>query len=179
MRAEDVLYFWFTENGPKQWWQKSEAFDAIIRRKFIDTYELAILGGLSEWRETDRGRLAEIIVIDQFARNMFRDTPRAFIADPIALVLSQEAVLRGVGEGWSAEMKQFLYMPYMHSEEPKIHEEAVELFSAPGLEDNLDFELRHKVIVDRFGRYPHRNAILGRENTEEELEFLKQPGSRF
>ena len=179
MRAEDILYFWFTENGPKQWWQKSADFDAVICRKFKNAYELAIVGGLSDWRDTDRGRLAEIIVIDQFARNMFRNTPRAFAADPVALVLSQEAVMRGVGETWSPEMKQFLYMPYMHSEELGVHEEAVELFSAPGLEDNLDFELRHKAIIDRFGRYPHRNAILGRESTKEEIEFLKQPGSSF
>lgn len=179
MRAEDVLYFWFVENGPKEWWQKSLAFDAVIRRKFAETYEAAAIGELAYWRATDRGRLAEIIVLDQFARNMFRDTPKAFAADPVALVLSQEAVSLGVGRGWDENMLQFLYMPYMHSESLAVHEEAVKLFSAPGMEGNLDFELRHKEIIDRFGRYPHRNEILGRQSSVEEIEFLKQPGSSF
>ncbi len=179
MRAEDVLYFWFVENGPKQWWQKSADFDALISRKFKGTYNRAIKGELSAWRKTDRGRLAEIIVLDQFARNMFRGTPRAFAADTLALVLAQEAVFLGVGERLASEMKAFLYMPYMHSESADIHVEAVELFSSGGVENNLDFELRHKAIIDRFGRYPHRNAILGRKTTKEEFEFLQEKGSSF
>ncbi len=179
MRAEDVLYFWFVENGPKQWWQKSADFDALITRKFKSVYDKACVGELAEWRKTDRGRLAEIIVLDQFARNMFRGTPSAFAADTLTLVLAQEAVFLGVGGRLQPEMKAFLYMPYMHSESADIHVEAVELFSGSGVENNLDFELRHKAIIDRFGRYPHRNAILGRRTTKEESEFLQEKGSSF
>jgi len=179
MRAEDVLYFWFIENGPKQWWQKSESFDALIKRRFFDVYEVAAKGGLAPWRVSGRGRLAEIIVLDQFPRNMFRGTPKAFAADVIALVLAQEAVFLGVDDDWGENYRQFLYMPFMHSESLAIHQEAVRLFSQPGLESNLGFEYRHRAIIERFGRYPHRNAILGRQSTLEELEFLQQPGSGF
>jgi uncharacterized protein (DUF924 family) len=125
------------------------------------------------------GRLAEIIVLDQFSRNMFRDTPAAFAQDALALVLAQEAVFSGADKLLSETQCSFLYMPFMHSESLVIHELAVELFSKPGLEGNLDFEMRHKVIIEKFGRYPHRNNILQRESTEEEMEFLKLPGSGF
>lgn len=179
MRAEDILYFWFTENGPKQWWQKSNAFDGLIKRRFCDTYEAAAAGELAHWRSTGRGRLAEIIVLDQFARNMFRDTPNAFEADVVALTLAQEAVKLGVGENWDGIWRQFLYMPYMHSESLLVHDAAVELFSGPDLENNLDFEHRHRDIIIEFGRYPHRNSILGRQSTQEELDFLQKPGSGF
>jgi len=179
VRAEDVLNFWFVENGPKQWWQKSKVFDDLIHRRFCASYAAAAAGELYSWRQSDRGRLAEIILLDQFARNMFRGTPRAFAADALALVLAQEAVALGVGENWNAEWLQFLYMPYMHSESLVVHGEAVKLFCAAGLERNLDFEHRHKRIIEQFGRYPHRNAVLGRNSTQAEMEFLKQPGSGF
>jgi len=179
MRAEDILYFWFIEHGPKEWWQKSAAFDQLITRKFLGTYEAAVAGELSVWRATARGRLAEIIVIDQFARNMFRESPRSFAADAVGLVLAQEAVKAGALDQLPTEMKPFLIMPFMHSESLKVHEDAVELFNKPGLESNLEFEYKHKVIIERFGRYPHRNAVLGRKSTEEELAFLQEPGSSF
>lgn len=110
---------------------------------------------------------------------MYRDTPQAFAYDAIALVLAQEAVGLGVHANWPPDFKSFLYMPFMHSESLWVHEQAVELFSEPGLEDNLKFEFAHKAIIERFGRYPHRNAILGRQSTAEEIAFLKQPGSSF
>jgi uncharacterized protein (DUF924 family) len=179
MRAEDILYFWFTENGRKQWWQKSARFDQLIRRRFLQTYRAAVAGELAHWRATDRGRLAEILVLDQFPRNMFRGKPQAFAADGMALLLAQEAVAKGVGEGWTACWRQFLCMPYMHSESPVVHTEAVKLFSASGLEDNLEFEYRHKRIIDEFGRYPHRNEALGRVSTPAEQAFLTKPGSGF
>lgn len=179
MRAEDILYFWFIEAGPAAWWQKSKAFDDLVRRRFLSLYEQAIRGELWSWRSNARGRLAEIIVLDQFSRNMFRDTARAFEGDGLALVLSQEAARAGAGQYLVRDERVFLYMPHMHSESGAVHEEAVRLFSEPGLEANLDFEYRHKAIIDRFGRYPHRNEALGRKSTAEELAFLKEPGSSF
>lgn len=179
MRADDILYFWFVENGPDEWWKKSEAFDALVRRKFLRTYEAALAGELAHWRVSARGRLAEIIVLDQFPRNMFRGTARSFEADTVALVLSQEAVAAGTLAQLPDDMKPFLVMPYMHSESRHIHIEAMELFSQPGLEGNLSFEKAHKAIIDRFGRYPHRNDILHRVSTAEEIEFLKGPNSSF
>lgn len=179
MRAEDILYFWFVENGPEEWWKKSESFDALVKRRFLATYEAALYGELAYWRENARGRLAEIIVLDQFSRNMFRGSARSFEADAIALVLSQEAVAAGMLGKLPDEMKPFLVMPYMHSESRKIHREAMELFSQPGLEGNLGFEEAHKAIIDRFGRYPHRNKVLGRVSTAEEIKFLEGPNSSF
>jgi len=125
------------------------------------------------------GRLAEIILIDQFSRNIFRDTPEAFSADAVALVLAQEAIAAGADQQLETKERAFLYMPYMHSESRAIHEQAAQLFDQPGLEYNLEFEHKHKVIIDRFGRYPHRNAILGRTSTAEELDFLEGPDSSF
>ena len=118
-------------------------------------------------------------MLDQFSRNMFRDTAGAFAWDAMALVLSQTAVAIGVDQHLEPRQRAFLYMPYMHSESPLIHEIAVNLFSQPGLENNLEFENKHKAIIDRFGRYPHRNQVLGRTSTAEETAFLMQPGSSF
>lgn len=179
MTPEDILNFWFVECEVKDWWQKSDSFDALIRRRFGAVHTAATLGELAHWRGRARGRLAEIILLDQFSRNMFRNDPRAFAYDTLALVLAQEAIARGAQRGWSPTWKSFLYMPFMHSESLQVHKEAVRLFSEPGLEDNLKFEHAHKVIIERFGRYPHRNEILERASTNEELAFLKEPGSSF
>lgn len=132
-----------------------------------------------EWRGNAAGRLAEVIVLDQFSRNIFRDQPESFASDPLALALAQEAIAAGALAELPLEEKKFLLMPYMHSESRRIHEEAVELFSELGDSSTLRFEQRHKEIIDRFDRYPHRNAILGRTSTPEEVEFLSQPGSAF
>ena len=118
-------------------------------------------------------------MLDQFSRNVYRNTPKAFAQDPLALALAQEAIALGKDVELSPTQQSFLYMPFMHSESLLIHERAVELFKAPGMENNYEFEIKHKVIIDRFGRYPHRNEILGRESTAEEIEFLTQPGSSF
>lgn len=174
-----VIDFWFKELEPSSWFVKDEGFDALLRERFLSCYQQAIKGELYQWRTCPQGRLAEIIVLDQFSRNMFRDRPEAFSSDTIALVLAQTAVAAGCDQPLSPQERSFLYMPYMHSESAKVHEIAVQLFSQPGLERNLEFELRHKTIIDRFGRYPHRNKILGRVSTPEELEFLAQPGSSF
>jgi len=175
---QKILNFWFEEIEPRMWWKVDADFDNRIRHRFLPLMEQAACGELYEWRSEPKGRLAEIIVLDQFSRNVYRDTPKAFAQDVLALVLAQEAIAAGT-DTLSPIERAFLYLPFMHSESKPIHEWAVRLYRDNGLQDNYEFELRHKAIIDRFGRYPHRNAILGRVSTAEELEFLKQPGSRF
>jgi uncharacterized protein (DUF924 family) len=177
--ADDVLDFWFVAHGPEDWWKKDESFDDRIRDRFLGTYRQAMACELWRWRESPGGRLAEIIVLDQFPRNMFREDPQSFAGDALALALSQEAVRAGALEALPIERKPFLILPYMHSESLAVHDEAIRLFDRPGLEYNLDFEQRHRDIILRFGRYPHRNEVLGRKSTPEELDFLEEPGSRF
>ena len=177
--SDTVLSFWFTELTPEQWWVKDAALDQRIRARFNETHAQAARCELFSWRGTAKGRLAEVIVLDQFSRNMFRDSPAAFSCDALALALAQEAVACGADKALTAVERSFLYMPYMHSESLVIHEEAVRLFTANGIQNNLDFEFQHKAIIEKFGRYPHRNKILGRESTAEELVFLRQPGSSF
>lgn len=175
----DVLNFWFNELTPQQWFAKSDALDETIKHRFGATLKAASQGELWQWRESAKGRLAEIIVLDQFSRNVYRDRPASFAQDAMALVLAQEAVALKVDANFNASEKAFLYMPYMHSESALIHQQAVQLFNQSGLETNYNFELKHKEIIDKYGRYPHRNAILGRESSPDELAFLKQPGSSF
>lgn len=177
--AEAILSFWFEETKPEFWFKKDAGFDALINDRFQVVHRAAGAGELAAWRVTAGGRLAEIIVLDQFSRNLYRDDARAFAWDSMALVLSQEAVRAGALDALDPKRQAFLIMPYMHSESAVVHGEAMQLFSRPGLEYNLDFERQHKAIIDRFGRYPHRNAVLGRKSTAEEAEFLKEPGSSF
>ncbi|MDN3522505.1 DUF924 family protein [Halomonas ramblicola] len=177
--ARTVLDFWFGELAPAQWFRKDPALDAEIGRRFGDLPAAARRGELWGWRRSPEGRLAEILVLDQFPRNLHRDSPLAFAGDPVALVLAQEAVARGADRALPVSWRAFLYLPYMHSESLVIHDEARRLFDQPGLEENLRFEHRHREILERFGRYPHRNAILGRASSAEELAFLERPGSSF
>jgi uncharacterized protein (DUF924 family) len=174
-----ILSFWFEELTPAHWWRADPLLDATIRTRFGSIHEAAVAGELFEWRATPGGRLAEIIVLDQFSRNIHRGTPRAFAADPMALALAQEAVAAGVDASLPAPQVAFLYLPYMHSESRRIHRLAEQLFRREGLERNHESELRHRAIIERFGRYPHRNAILGRASTAEELAFLEEPDSSF
>ena len=177
--ATDVLEFWFDELKPKQWWLVDKELDALIANRFTALHRQAAACELFHWRATPEGRLAEIIVLDQFSRNIYRNTPRAFGQDPLALSLAQQAVAQNTMAQLLPRQAPFLLMPYMHSESAVIHTHALNLFQQLGSADNVKFELRHKAIIDRFGRYPHRNKILGRESTEEEREFLQQPGSSF
>lgn len=181
--ASDVIDFWFSELGPSAWWRKDpesdRRIDQLIEQRFGATHAAAARVELFVWRQSARGRLAEVLVLDQFSRHLYRDRPGAFAADPLALALAQEAVSRGVDAELSPSERHFLYMPYMHSESALVHVEAERLFRELGSQEAYDFELAHKVIIDRFGRYPHRNRILGRTSTPEELEFLKGPGSSF
>jgi uncharacterized protein (DUF924 family) len=180
MNDQHIIDYWFSDPVRAKWWTKDPAFDQEIRDRFEDTYRRAVAGELAEWRKSPLGRLAEIIVLDQFPRNMFRDQAAAFANDHLARQLTHEAVAAGADQNLTPQQRAFLYMPLMHSEKAADHEEAVRLYSShPDLADNLRFEHRHKVIIDRFGRYPHRNEILGRTSSPEEIEFLGQPGSSF
>lgn len=173
MDWKDVIKFWFEECTPKQWFTKDEAFDAKLRERFLDTYWRVVRGETAEWRQTPEGRLAEIIVLDQFSRNMFRGSPQTFEHDSLALKRAREAVGNGDDKKVSRRMRRFLYMPYMHSESREVHKKAFWLFLSLMDWQSFRYELKHKKIIDRFGRYPHRNAVLGRESTEEEKKFLE------
>lgn len=179
IQPDDVLRFWFEEIRPAQWWAKDPDFDAEVARRFGALLARAARAELHAWRDTVRGRLAEVIVLDQFPRNIHRDTPAAFACDPLALALAQEAVRAGALQQLQPLERAILLLPYMHSESAAIHGLAEALYRDHAPPENLDFELRHKAIIDRFGRYPHRNAILGRASTDEEVAFLQQPGSGF
>ena len=179
MQAEDILNFWFNPENRSLWFAKSDEFDAKIRDKFQIIHHQAIQAELWSWRHTPEGRLAEIIVLDQFSRNLYRDQAQAFAYDSMALMLAQEAISLQLDAQLNPEQRSFLYMPFMHSESKLMHEFALKLFQRLGNEINLSFEKKHKVIIDRFGRYPHRNAILGRSSTPEELTFLTHPNSSF
>ena len=179
MRYEAIIDFWFKEIEPKFWWKKDSDFDRLIADRFLEVHNAAARCELFAWREKPLGRLAEIIVLDQFSRNIYRGSPLSFAFDSLALALAQEAINAKANESLAGSQKAFLYMPFMHSESPAIHEIAMELFKEPGLESNSKFEIQHKAIIDRFGRFPHRNEILGRQSTEEEISFLKEAGSSF
>jgi len=176
---QEILKFWFEELEPKQWWVKDFELDQLIIARFSEIHARAVRCELSAWRKNASGRLAEIIVLDQFSRNMFRGSPLSFACDPLALALSQEAISAGADQLLSPVERNFIYMPFMHSESLQIHEDALELFRRNGQQGNFEYELKHKAIIERFGRYPHRNQVLGRASTESELEFLRQPGSSF
>lgn len=175
----DVLEFWFQEIDPGLWFASDPAFDATLRQRFGGLLQQAAAGELYGWRDSVEGRLAEILVLDQFSRNIHRDTPQAFAQDAMALALAQEAVAGGALQVLDAVRRSFLLLPYMHSESRRIHVVAEALYRDHAPADNYDYELRHKAIIDRFGRYPHRNAILGRPSTAQEQAFLQEPGSRF
>lgn len=176
---QSVLQFWFNEIKPAQWWKVDAEFDRLIAERFGEVHRKAARAELFDWRTDPSGRLAEVIVLDQFSRNIYRGDRRAFEADPLALALAQEAVAAEADLALNQEERTFLYMPYMHSESKSIHEVAERLFRERAPKNNYDFELRHKVIIDRFGRYPHRNEVLERESTPDEIAFLAEPGSRF
>lgn len=177
--SSQILNFWFQELTPAQWWKKDPALDGHIRENYSHHHHQATQGELWEWRITAEGRLAEILILDQFSRHIYRDQPQAFSQDSMALVLAQEAVLLKADLALEPLKRSFLYLPFMHSESVKIHKIAVKLYTELGLKENLEFELLHKKIIAQFGRYPHRNEILGRTSTEEELAFLQQEDSRF
>lgn len=176
---DEVLEFWFGHVRPAQWWKKDPEFDEQIRSRFGRLHASASRCELYPWRESARGRLAEIIVLDQFSRNIHRGSAAAFANDRLALALSQEAISAGADAEVAPEQRQFFYLPFMHAESGLIQTRSIELYEALGEPRNLEQARRHKAIIDRFGRYPHRNQVLGRQSTVDEILFLKQPGSSF
>lgn len=168
---DDILHFWFVEHGQDDWFGGKPEFDAKLAARFAETHPRVAAGEAFRWRVTAQGRLAEIIVLDQFSRQLHRGSPRAFAQDGMALVLAQEAVAGGFDQELEPQRRSFLYMPYMHSESLAIHEEGLRLFTALGNEEQLHYELAHIECLKRFGRYPRRNAALGRQSTPEELEY--------
>ncbi|KAF1021040.1 MAG: hypothetical protein GAK29_03490 [Acinetobacter bereziniae] len=179
MNYQEIIDFWFSKETQPFWFAKSDAFDQTLDERFAHTLDQAKQCELWTWRTTAEGRLAEIIVLDQFSRNLYRDQANAFAQDALALALAQEAIQLNLDQALKPEQRSFLYMPFMHSESKIIHAQALQLFETLDNPINLDFEKKHKLIIDRFGRYPHRNQILGRTSTVEEIEFLKQPNSSF
>ncbi|WP_394220712.1 DUF924 family protein [Alteromonas gracilis] len=177
--ANGVLDFWFGELTPDQWFKEDSALDKTITTRFAKLRAAAAKGELWPWRATAMGRLAEIILLDQFSRNIYRNHADAYSTDNIALILAQEAVSVEADKVLTPQQCAFLYMPFMHSESLAIHDVAVELFSQEGLEREYEFEKRHQQVIERFGRYPHRNHVLGRESTPEESAFLKRNPQGF
>jgi len=184
--AEDVLGFWFGRRGetgyglPRPvWFERDPAFDQAIRERFLGDCEAALAGERAAWRFGARRCLALILLLDQFPRNLFRDSPRAYAGDAMALETARHAVDRAYDRALPPVMRQFVYLPYQHSESLADQERSIPLFAALPLPDCLDYALRHRAIVARFGRFPHRNAALGRASTPEETAFLAEPGPSF
>jgi uncharacterized protein (DUF924 family) len=175
MDAQQLLDFWFGQDR-RAWFEKNPAFDEEIQARFLALYEQAAAGALADWRGGPKSCLALVILLDQLPRNMFRGTARAFAADPLALAAARSIVERGWDREMSEDERSFAYLPFEHSESLEDQETSLRLFAGNA---NYEWARRHWDIIRRFGRFPHRNAILGRESTPEETEFLKQPGSGF
>jgi uncharacterized protein (DUF924 family) len=184
MQPHDVLDFWFSQ-PPKNWFRKDAAFDDAIRTRFGATIDKAVSGGLREWDEAGpAGTLARILVLDQFTRNAWRDTPASFAGDALALAAAQALVDSGGDQLLTPQQRAFAWMPFEHAEDLAMQQRAVDLFTQlsahhEGFTDTLDYAQRHRAVIERFGRFPHRNAILGRTSTPDESAFLTEPGSRF
>jgi uncharacterized protein (DUF924 family) len=194
MQAQEVLDFWFGAPGSatfgqnrREWFVKDASFDADIRTRFGEVIDQALSGGLKDWdAQGPQGVLARILVLDQFTRNAWRNTPQSFAGDALALAAATGLADSGADRALSPQQRVFAYLPFEHAEDAAMQARAVELFTqlaadhpGPGFEDNLDYAHRHRGVIARFGRFPHRNEILGRVSTPEETEFLRQPGSRF
>ena len=179
-QAGEVLAFWFVETRPRQWFGKDAAFDALVRERFLGLTRHALTGDLDAWSAAATGGLALVLLLDQFPRQIWRDTAMAFAGDPQALPLSLQAVERGWLEAEPEQARrQFWLMPLMHSEDLAVQEAALPLFERFSDSRTADFARRHRDVIARFGRFPHRNALLGRVSSAEELSFLQTPGSRF
>ena len=190
-QAQDVLDFWFLPpdnpgygQSRMEWFRKDDAFDARIGARFGALIDAAVEGGLHAWNATPHCALAHLIVLDQFTRNVYRGTPRAFAGDSQALALAVALTQAGQDQQLPPMLRAFAYLPFEHAEDLAMQARAVELFqllsqAQPGFENMLDYAQRHQEVIARFGRFPHRNAILGRPSTPEEVEFLRQPGSSF
>ncbi|MFO1303454.1 MAG: DUF924 family protein [Burkholderiales bacterium] len=190
MLATSVLAFWFGEPGspghgkPRvEWFRKDPAFDEAIRRRFGDAVAIALAGGYGAWCVSPEGALARILLLDQFTRNIYRGTPRAFAGDARALATAEDAIARGFDLALTPNERRFVYMPFEHAEDEAVQHRSLELFAALskalGDDDPLVWARKHAEVIFRFGRYPHRNAILGRASTPDEEAYLREPGAGF
>jgi uncharacterized protein (DUF924 family) len=179
IRPETVLSFWFSDEVKAKWWVKEDAFDEAVRARFGAAFEAARNGAMDHWAETPEGALALVILLDQVPRNSFRGTPRAFSGDYKALAIAKAAIDRGFDAALPSDRRNFLYMPFQHSERLEDQERGMGLFASNDVTDGLKYMTLHRDIIAHFGRFPHRNSILGRVSTREELDFLQQPGSSF
>ena len=177
--AEAVLRFWFDETAPERWFRKDAAFDQSVRERFAATHEKVNNLALDDCLADAATALAAVIVLDQFSRNMFRGTPRAFASDPKALSLAQAAIDRGLDSEVPERARLFFYLPLEHAEDRAAQARCVSLMARLSDPELLKWAEAHKAVIDRFGRFPHRNQILGRRSSAQELEFLKEPGSSF
>jgi len=188
--SAEVLHFWFgAADSPEfgryrpQWFEKSEAFDGLCRERFLATHEAAAVGRLDGWAERPLGALALVVTLDQFPRNMFRGTPRAFATDPKALAVARAIVSRGLDAAYQPAQRWFAYLPFEHAEDLAAQRESLTVYERlrgdPASASPIAYAMRHYAVIERFGRFPHRNAILGRASTPEELAFLATPGSTF
>ncbi len=177
MNHEEVLTFWFSDKS--RWWKKDPAFDEEIRQRFLEVLTAITHDECEDWKTTAHGALAYVIVLDQFSRNMFRHSANMFANDERARSAANEAIENGFDRELNEDERSFLYMPFMHSEYLSDQERSVELFESLNALQSLDYAKQHRDIIRRFGRFPHRNALLGRRSSPEELTFLQQPGSSF
>jgi uncharacterized protein (DUF924 family) len=175
MTAADVLDFWFSEPSRRRWFKSTPEFDRELEARFSELHAMAADGRLGDWEQTADGALALVILLDQIPLNIYRGESRCFATEALALAVAERAIERGLDGELVPERRAFLYMPYMHSESLAHQDRSVELYAQPGLEHHLKWARHHREIVQRFGRFPHRNAILGREGTEEELSYLTSP----
>lgn len=178
MKAEDVLNFWFVEHGADDWYSGDPEFDARCAARLSDIHARAVRSELWQWRRTVEGRVAEIILLDQLSRQLNRGDARAYASDTMALALAQEVVLQGMDADLPVEMKLFVYMPYQHAESLPVQEESVRLFEALGADEYLPYAIEHRDVIAQFGRFPKRNAVLGRQSTPEELAYIEENAER-
>ncbi len=178
---QDILDFWFKESQPRQWFQKNSIFDALIKSRFLEIYESGRQGALEAWKKNADGALALCLLLDQFPRNMFRGSPQSFATDAQVLLISKYALSKGLDQVLNPEKKRFLYLPFEHSETLSDQKKSVALFEAMKADDPLghEYALRHYDIIEKYGRFPHRNSVLGRTSTPEEDIYLAQVGSGF
>ena len=179
VKKEEIIKFWFKESKPPQWFKKNKNFDQVIEDRFSFALEDAILGKLDKWEESEIGCIALIIILDQFTRNIFRGSPRAFLGDKRALELSQKCCDKDYLKNSDVHKRRFILMPMMHSEDLAVQNSALPLFKKYTSEKDFEYAKKHQEIIARFGRFPHRNMILRRKSTNEEIEFLKEVGSSF
>lgn len=177
-RIDAILKFWFEESGYQKWFGKDESFDNDIREQFTDDYQKAANGDYDDWAQHAKGCLALMILLDQFPRNMFRDTPKMYATDVKALEIAKQAVANGLDQGLTTDEKAFLYLPFEHSEELSDQRQSLDLFEAMRDENQTyyDYAVKHYEVVERYGRFPHRNVILGRTSTPEEQAYIANGG---